>query len=216
MKAIRPETCSLPGPTEAVSPPFPRLPDCLWEVNSSGDVGRKNRGRQLIVSRLPIRQVGVRGGTQRGRNSPEGPPSGCRCAPRQWAEAHIWARAQPPLSRGPPRLVSAAPPSALPLEKSLAATARQLAADPADHRRPEKAIMRDLAAGKFGGFQKGKSYWRSAAAAAHRCTTARCFQHMDLVPRVKKKKDTVAVNHVQRWTSWTSKGFEFIHLHQTV
>lgn len=50
--------------------------------------------------------------------------------------------------------------------------------------------MRDLAAGKFGGFQKGKSYWRSAAAAAHLCTTARCFQHMDLVPRVKKKRQS--------------------------
>lgn len=81
-----------------------RLPSaptvCLWEVNSSGDVGRKNRGRQRAVSRLPIRQVGERRGARRGRNSPEGPPSGCRCAPRPAAAAHIWGPSlRPPRCR---------------------------------------------------------------------------------------------------------------------
>lgn len=70
---------------------------------------------------------------------------------------HIWARAPPRCMPSAGKVISWEPCAA--------------AADPVDHRRPEKAIMRDLAAGKFGGFQRGRSYWRSAAA-RHLCSAA--------------------------------------------
>lgn len=77
------------------------------------------------------------------------------------ADVHIWAGA-------PPRCM---PCAGKVVSRECCELPRTAAADPEYHRRPEKAIMRDLAAGKFGGFQKGKSYWRSAAA-LHLCTTA--------------------------------------------
>lgn len=80
-----------------------RLPSaptvCLWEVNSSGDVGRKNRGRQLAAD-----PAGWRTRRRAAREEfPRGPPSGCRCAPRPAAAAHIWARASVRRVCSPPR-----------------------------------------------------------------------------------------------------------------
>lgn len=52
----------------------------------------------------------------------------------------------------------------------------------ADHRRPEKAIMRDFGSGKVWGISEGKELPEvngSSGGGPPLCTSARCFQSVD-------------------------------------
>lgn len=147
--------------------------------------GRKTRSGRLIVPRLPIRQVRVRGGMQRGRNSPR---------TLEWLQM---------CTSGPEHYrVCSVPRCELPCTA---------AADPVYHRRPEKAIMRDLAAGKVWGISEGKELLEvsSSPPSLHNCTsvTALLFPTHGSTSLKSKTKTTWHLNlcgggHVVHKIGW--------------
>lgn len=170
------------GPTEAVITSAARLSMGGQQLRT----GRGTGGRPEVDDSLsPGCRFRVPGGMQQGRNSPR---------TLEWLQM---------CTSGPEHYrVCSVPRCELPCTA---------AADPVYHRRPEKAIMRDLAAGKVWGISEGKELLEvsSSPPSLHNCTsvTALLFPTHGSTSLKSKTKTTWHLNlcgggHVVHKIGW--------------